>query len=131
MTTTKTGHTPGRLEAVELGIIAEKITSHGNFYVCSLIEPDNDEDKANARRLAAAWNATEGIETEVLECLKPGALPALLASRTELVEALRDAEFLLRKLAINWKEAGSMKDSCARCAEDARAALAKATGEGK
>jgi len=47
-------------------------------------------------------------------------------SHTELVEALKDAEFLLRKLAINWKEAGSMTDSALRSADDARAALQKA-----
>lgn len=43
-----------------------------------------------------------------------------------LVEALENAEFLLRKLSINWKEAASMKDSCANAAEQARAVLALA-----
>jgi hypothetical protein len=45
----------------------------------------------------------------------------------ELEGALTDAEFLLRKVGINWKEAGSMKDSFLRCSEDARAILAKGT----
>lgn len=40
--------------------------------------------------------------------------------------ALKDAEFLLRKVGINWREAGSMSDSMKRSAEDAREAL-KAT----
>lgn len=44
----------------------------------------------------------------------------------DLVSALRDAEFLLRKLSVNWKEAGSMTDSFTRSAESARSALAKA-----
>jgi hypothetical protein len=44
-------------------------------------------------------------------------------SHAALVEALTDAEFLLRNLSINWKEAGAMKDSCARSAESAREAL--------
>ena len=45
---------------------------------------------------------------------------------SELLEALKDAEFLLRKLSINWKEAGAMVDSMKRSAENARAAIAKA-----
>lgn len=45
----------------------------------------------------------------------------------DLLQALQDAEFLLRKVAINWKEAGAMVDSCKRSSEDARAALNKAT----
>lgn len=55
----------------------------------------------------------------------------LRAQRDELAAALTDAEFLLRQIAINWEEAGSMKDSCARSAEDARAALAKLEKEGE
>jgi hypothetical protein len=45
---------------------------------------------------------------------------ALLACKA----ALADAEWLLRKLAVNWKEAGSMKDSALRSADNAREALA-------
>lgn len=52
----------------------------------------------------------------------------LLASAPCLLAALQDAEFLLRKVATNWKESGSMVDSFARSAADARAAIAKATG---
>ncbi len=50
-------------------------------------------------------------------------------SHEALVQALEDAEFLLRKLSINWREAGSMKDSCNRSAEDAHAALNLAKGD--
>lgn len=46
--------------------------------------------------------------------------------RAELVAALEDAEFLLRKIGTNWKEAASMADSCKRSAKDARQALALA-----
>lgn len=49
----------------------------------------------------------------------------LMASSPELLEALRDAEFLLRKAA---QSAGPMQDSFNRSAEDARATIAKATG---
>ena len=50
----------------------------------------------------------------------------LIAAAPDLLEALEDAEFLLRKIGINWKEAGSMADSCLRSAVDARAAMEKA-----
>jgi len=50
----------------------------------------------------------------------------LIAAAPELLEALEDAEFLLRKLG---QKAGPMRDSCKRSAEDARAAIAKAKGE--
>lgn len=49
----------------------------------------------------------------------------LRSQRDELAAALEDAEWLLRKVGLNWKEAGSMKDSCLRCAGDAHDALAK------
>ena len=53
---------------------------------------------------------------------------ALITAAPDLYAALEDAEFLLRKVGTNWKEAASMKDSFLRSAEDARAALAKARG---
>src|ERR1043166_1324251 len=57
-------HTPGPWKAAEMGVIADTITSHGNFYVCSLIEPDNPEDQANAQLIAKAW-----LLPEVEQCL--------------------------------------------------------------
>jgi len=53
----------------------------------------------------------------------------LIAAAPDLLAALEDAEFLLRQLGINWKEAASMKDSALRSAEDACAAIAKAKGQ--
>ncbi len=50
----------------------------------------------------------------------------LIASAPELADALRDAEFLLRKLG---QLAGPMQDSCQRCASDARALLARVDGD--
>lgn len=50
-------------------------------------------------------------------------------SHEALVEALENAEFLLRKVGTNWKEAGRMHDSCLRGAEGAQAALKLAKGE--
>ena len=46
----------------------------------------------------------------------------------DLLVVLEDAEFLLRKCSMNWREAGAMAGSMARCAEDAREAIAKAKG---
>lgn len=53
----------------------------------------------------------------------------LIAAAPTLLEALQDAEFLLRKLAINPKEALAMRDSLNRSAESARVAIAKAEGK--
>ena len=47
----------------------------------------------------------------------------LIAAAPELLAAVEDAEFLLRKLG---QLAGPMQDSCNRSAEDARAAIRKA-----
>ena len=52
----------------------------------------------------------------------------LLAAAPELLAALEDAEFLLRKAGLM---AGPMRDSFNRSASDARAAIAKATGKGE
>jgi len=49
----------------------------------------------------------------------------LIAAAPELFEALKDAEFLLRQVGNNWKEAAAMVDSFKRSAADARAILAK------
>ena len=51
----------------------------------------------------------------------------LIAAAPELLAALEDAEFLLRKAGLM---AGPMRDSFNRSASDARAAIAKATGKG-
>ena len=53
----------------------------------------------------------------------------LIAAAPDLLEALQDAEFLLRKAAINPREAGALAGSMRRCTDDARAAIEKATGE--
>ena len=62
-------HTPGPWRASELGVLSDKLTSYGNWYVCSLIDPDNEEHKANARLIAAA--------------------PELLAACKKALEAIR------------------------------------------
>jgi hypothetical protein len=54
------------------------------------------------------------------------AYAALREVNAELVAALTDAEFLLRKVGINPKEAEAVAYSLKRSATDARAALARA-----
>ena len=44
----------------------------------------------------------------------------------DLESALQDAEFILRKVGINWKEAEHMSDSAIRCAVDIRNIIHKA-----
>jgi len=51
----------------------------------------------------------------------------LIASAPDLLRALEDAEFLLRKVSNNPKEIGSMLDSLKRCAIDAREAIQSAS----
>jgi len=51
---------------------------------------------------------------------------SLIAAAPDLLAALEDAEFLLRKAG---QIAGPMQESFNRSAEDARAAIAKAKGE--
>ena len=42
----------------------------------------------------------------------------LAKDKRELVSAMQDAEFLLRKIGMNWREAGAMADSCKRSSAD-------------
>ena len=42
----------------------------------------------------------------------------LSEDKRELVSAMQDAEFLLRKIGMNWREAGAMADSCKRSSAD-------------
>lgn len=49
----------------------------------------------------------------------------LAADKRELVSTLPDVEFLLRKIGINWREAGSMTDSCSRASKEITALLSR------
>ena len=57
-----------------------------------------------------------------------GANALLISSAPDLLAALEDAEFLLRKAGLM---AGPMRDSFNRSSSDARDAIAKATGKGE
>jgi hypothetical protein len=66
-----------------------------------------------------------GPENEYLAICENPLNALLVAAAPDMLEALKDAEFLLRKAGIM---AGPMKDSFNRSASDARAAIAKAEG---
>ena len=66
------------------------------------------------------------VETARQELARDSATIAKLAKdKQELVSALPDVEFLLRKIAINWREAGSMTDSCSRASKEITALLSR------
>ena len=52
----------------------------------------------------------------------------LIAASSDLLAALKDAEFLLRKISIHPNDAWAMRDSFTRSAQDARDAISKAQG---
>jgi len=66
-----------------------------------------------------------GPQNEYLAICEDPLNSRLIAAAPELLEALKDAEFLLRKAGLM---AGPMRDSFNRSASDARGAIAKAEG---
>jgi hypothetical protein len=95
-------HTPGPWKAIsphpgQWAICKESHQKHLESWTVAYVRDFQKQDEANAQLIAAA---------------------------PELLEALRDAEFLLRKAG---QLAGPMQDSYNRSAADARAAIAKAT----
>ena len=82
----------------------------------------------NARRLAACWNACEGVPTDLLEA-NPAPFSQLRAQRDELLEALKAAHHELHYCSQQLVASGWTEGSTVRSALDgARAAIAKATG---
>lgn len=69
----------------------------------------------------------DSMETHGQGWDEAGANARLISSAPDLLAALEDAEFLLRKAGLM---AGPMRDSFNRSASDARDAIAKATGKG-
>jgi hypothetical protein len=81
-------HTPGRIRYdYEPGYCGELLAENGTS-ICAF---DTEPTKANARRLAACWNACEGLHTESLERNEPlgEQIVDALNQRDELLEALR------------------------------------------
>ncbi len=97
-------------------------------------KPDSDISEANARRIAACWNACEGIDTGMLENITT--LGDTLASRFRMrdkverdLQAQRD-ELLAALIAITTTRCDGMDITPINRAWDmATAAIAKATGQ--
>lgn len=159
------GHTPGRLKVGRIShseqsaeIDAESNTAWMGAYPWEGLAECRgcDENKtrgtkvmkANARRLVAAWNACEGIPTEVLENLADdGATIApifrdLLVQSDALLEALKLAHGALNQAAADLNDWGCYApahfqtkhrladnvQAYVNAAESVRAAIAKAEG---
>ena len=85
-----------------------------------------DENKANARRICAAWNACEGIPTEALEAgVVKDMLEALRIAQAEIVALERDFKTLLRGDFVEWRTHEETGDPLLVV----EAAIARATGE--
>ena len=96
-------HTNGRLYPLQgdPSVLHAEQGARGRRVCCTESFGDKDENNANARRLAACWNACDGLPTESLE--KLGTLDRasvemnvfrahLLAQRDELLAALHRME---------------------------------------
>lgn len=119
-------HTPGPLKNVKHSIYSDA----GYSIALALLTRSSlgeEHDEANARRLVACWNASEGIDTEDLEAgsvniidkLHDDAARRVMAQRDELLEALKHIEGVA--LADEWRDLPEI-------AKHARAAIAKAEG---
>jgi len=92
-------HTQGKLAVSEFGVGFEIADEQGRIIaqtqqLCAIKNAgDHDERKANARRLAACWNASIGIPTAELEAAADGRLlnifEGLISERDELLAALK------------------------------------------
>lgn len=94
-------HTPGRLEvAVQIfdndGAPESVIQGMGGAASVAVAldfgANNHGMREANARRLAACWNACEGIPTEALEAQQSGGLPWSVADQIDKLAALSRAE---------------------------------------
>ena len=111
--TARTQHTPGPW----------RVKSNGNVWVgvdsCDAANPEYgaaDSTRGVERHAVATFHGTKATHNATLAAAAP-----------DLLAACEDAEFLLRMLAINPREIGSMVDSIASSAADLRAAIARAT----
>lgn len=114
LNTMKTKHTPGRIEYRDGGL-----HEVGNgFRLIAAMDRDlvetGEQTEANARRMAACWNACEGIN--------PEAVPKLLAALEDCITepgALAGRNFKYARMRLDY------------ITTQARAAIAKATEGGR
>lgn len=119
-----TTHTPGRVTFKEDGDANHwsMLTKDGRWLLAILANGEQTSERqiANFRRLAACWNACDGIDTELLD---PKILGNQIAAKMGLIEQ-RDDLLEAAEKALN-----ECCDLIATPAGDAlRAAIAKATG---
>lgn len=134
-------HTPGHMKpGVSLvgGIEHFTVVPHGSeqtvVAMCGLTgAEDEPESVANARRLAACWNACLKVPTEVLEAQQSGGLPWNVADQIDQCMRLDELLQALKGLEEAYCRAGSPLTRDERLEDRkrlmyARAAIAKATG---
>lgn len=103
-------HTKGRLIAVHnVLLIDSRVAEFPD--VASLVGIENAE--ANARRLAACWNACEGISTENLEDNAP-----IIELANRYNAALRQRDELLRTLKMVMPALNALRKQCPRNPND-------------
>lgn len=142
-------HTPGKLRLERDPMHFDSMSSiRGGEHREHLGPPDelmievggwSPAQEANARRLAACWNALDGISTSQIEAAARSgsiayALHKVISQREELLEALKKAEAALSDIGDAEREPGDDVAWCeARAAQSLpfiRAAIAKVEGGG-
>ena len=126
-------HTKGRLAVKGEWIIPEahadrmigsstnKADDKSNYaHTVAIVRGKYQDDKANARRLAAAWNAFDGVRTEFIEAMAgTGAMQAASDSMSALPAAqaeLNAARALLREVIADTGIVSHI-DACQRAQE--------------
>ena len=126
-------HTPGPLTVWPDRNRRLNIGPSPNYTVAEMFVTPGQEQEANARRLAACWNAFEKFPTVAIEKLiEIGGVASLCecvcndnTERDELLEAL---EKLVKAVDFTEVKAPNPLTTLGRALRQARAALAKATG---
>lgn len=132
-------HTPGRLEAAPWGnsdCSGWDLTIDGHLLTLSDIESaTEDEAEANALRIAACWNACEGLDTELLEniLMLGDTLKSRFAARDQIdkeLQARRDELLtaLCEMVEFFQPNAWGSNENRTDALANARAAISKATG---
>ena len=114
-----TKHTPGRITFRDDGAANtyHLLTEDGRWWLAFLMngEQVTERQRENLRRMAACWNACDGISTEALEA----------GAAADLLEALRS---MIETFPAPIRTCAEDVAQQQRAIEAARAAIAKATG---
>lgn len=117
-------HTLGRLKAVACDLMEDggRLRMASNVTACGAggsLQKNVDAALVNARRLAACWNACEGVATEGIEAL--AAVGGVAAADTIMKQALAGFEEMKQGIEEEWKAARQLRADLAT----ARALLKK------